>query len=154
MTEQTTPITEELTELFGDKEVRWYQVAARNGVEEALEQDATARILIVLPTGAGKTITSGLVFSSQRVRAALGLKEGETLRLLFIAHKHRLLSQANWHMLQQRVWNSFRIALSLTFRLNCWNKAGTSHVSMRLTTKPCRPSNITSTSWVTSRSSV
>ena len=89
-----TPVAEELTELFGDKEVRWYQVAARNGVEEALEQDATARILIVLPTGAGKTITSGLVFSSQRVRAALGLKEGETLRLLFIAHKHRLLSQA------------------------------------------------------------
>ena len=89
-----TPVAEELTELFGDKEVRWYQIAARNGVEEALEQDATARILIVLPTGAGKTITSGLVFSSQRVRKALGLKEGETLRLLFIAHKHRLLSQA------------------------------------------------------------
>lgn len=90
----TTPAAEELTELFGDKEVRWYQIAARNGVEEALEQDATARILIVLPTGAGKTITSGLVFSSQRVRQALGLKEGEMLRLLFIAHKHRLLSQA------------------------------------------------------------
>ena len=89
-----TPMAEELVELYGDKEVRWYQVAARNGVEDALEQDPCARILIVLPTGAGKTITSGLVFSSQRVRQALGLKEGEPLRLLFIAHKHRLLTQA------------------------------------------------------------
>lgn len=94
MNEMTTPIADEVSELYGDKEVRWYQVAARNGVEEALEDDPCARILIVLPTGAGKTITSGLVFSSQRVRKALGLEDGEPLRLLFIAHKHRLLTQA------------------------------------------------------------
>lgn len=81
-------------ELYGDKPVRWYQIAARNGVEAALELNRNARILIVLPTGAGKTITSGLVFSSRRVRAALGVPDDRKLRLLFIAHKHRLLSQA------------------------------------------------------------
>lgn len=81
-------------EMFGDKPVRWYQAAARNGVEAALEENPTARILIVLPTGAGKTLTSGLVFTSQRVRRALGVSADRKLRLLFIAHKHRLLTQA------------------------------------------------------------
>jgi superfamily II DNA or RNA helicase len=86
------PINEE--EMFGDKDVRWYQVATRNGVEEALEANPTGRILVVLPTGAGKTITSGMIFASQRVRAALKIPADRNLRLLFIAHKHRLLTQA------------------------------------------------------------
>lgn len=86
------PVNED--EMFGDKEVRWYQVAARNGVEEALEIDSTGRILVVLPTGAGKTITSGMIFASRRVRAALNIPADRNLRLLFIAHKHRLLTQA------------------------------------------------------------
>lgn len=81
-------------ELYGDKEVRWYQIAARNQVEDELEINSVARILVVLPTGSGKTITSGLIFSSERVRKAVGVKPGEKLRLLFIAHKHRLLTQA------------------------------------------------------------
>jgi superfamily II DNA or RNA helicase len=79
--------------MFGEKHSRWYQVAAQHGVEEALEAKIN-RILIVLPTGAGKTITSGMVFSSERVRKVLGVKPGKKLRLLFIAHKHRLLTQA------------------------------------------------------------
>jgi len=79
--------------MYGDKEVRWYQVAALHGVEEALE-NGSKRILIVLPTGAGKTITSGMVFSSDRVRKALKVRKNKKLRLLFIAHKHRLLTQA------------------------------------------------------------
>jgi superfamily II DNA or RNA helicase len=79
--------------LYGDKTVRWYQVAAVHGVEHELEM-GVKRILIVLPTGAGKTLTSGLVFSSDRVRKALGVKADAKLRLLFIAHKHRLLTQA------------------------------------------------------------
>lgn len=87
-------IADQVEEMFGDKEVRWYQVAARNGVEDALEQKATARILVVLPTGAGKTITSGLIFASHRVRKALNVPDDRNLRLLFIAHKHRLLTQA------------------------------------------------------------
>lgn len=79
--------------MYGTKHVRWYQVAAVHGVEHELEM-GVKRILIVLPTGAGKTLTSGLVFSSDRVRQALCIKEGMKLRLLFIAHKHRLLTQA------------------------------------------------------------
>jgi len=79
--------------MFGDKKSRWYQVAALHGVEEALEEKIS-RILIVHPTGAGKTVTSGLVFSSMRVRNALNIPAIRKLRLLFITHKGRLLTQA------------------------------------------------------------
>lgn len=79
--------------MYGNKEVRWYQVAALHGVEHELEM-GVKRVLIVLPTGAGKTLTSGLVFSSDRVRKSVGVKADAKLRLLFIAHKHRLLTQA------------------------------------------------------------
>jgi superfamily II DNA or RNA helicase len=79
--------------MYGDKEVRWYQIAALHQVEDALERQIK-RILVELPTGAGKTITSGLIFSSDRVRKAAGVKKGKNLRLLFVAHKHRLLTQA------------------------------------------------------------
>jgi superfamily II DNA or RNA helicase len=87
------PEAEDEQLMYGEKEVRWYQVAALHGVESELEK-GSKRILIELPTGAGKTITSGLVFSSDRVRHAVGVKVGQPLRLLFIAHKHRLLTQA------------------------------------------------------------
>jgi superfamily II DNA or RNA helicase len=80
-------------EMFGDKSIRWYQTAAKNGVEQGLE-DGAMRILVELPTGAGKTITSGLIFGSDRVRRALKIKGNRPLRLLFIAHKNRLLTQA------------------------------------------------------------
>ncbi len=80
-------------EMYGDKEVRWYQIAARNQVEAALERKVK-RILVEQPTGSGKTLTSGLIFSSDRVRKALGIASGKPLKLLFIAHKHRLLTQA------------------------------------------------------------
>lgn len=79
--------------LFGDMEVRWFQAAAKNSVEDELER-GTKRILVVHPTGAGKTITSGLIFSSERVRRAVGIENDRPLRLLFIAHTHRLLTQA------------------------------------------------------------
>lgn len=81
------------TILFGKREARWYQVAALHGVEEALEAGHT-RILVEHPTGAGKTFTSGLIFSSDRVRKALGVNPNEPIRILFAAHKHRLLTQA------------------------------------------------------------
>lgn len=97
MTESTAVIpfsNETLVEMYGEKEVRWYQIAARNEVEYELEQNPCARILVQMPTGVGKTVTSGIIFSSYRVRKALGVADGEPLRLLFIAHKHRLLTQA------------------------------------------------------------
>ena len=88
----TSPQQTYETELFGEIEARWYQVATLHSVENALERKVR-RILVHQPTGCGKTLTSGLIFSSDRVRHALGVK-GRPLRLLFIAHKHRLLSQA------------------------------------------------------------
>lgn len=84
---------EQLTELFGEKEMRWYQIAARNQVEAALEEGST-RICVVMPTGSGKTATSGLIFSSPKIRKLLNIPDDKPLKLLFIAHKHRLLSQA------------------------------------------------------------
>lgn len=83
---------DDVIELYGDKEVRWYQIAARNAVEQILLKNPRARILVVLPTGAGKTITSGLIFSSPTVRKALKIKNRD-LNLFFVAHKHRLLTQ-------------------------------------------------------------
>lgn len=83
----------QLDELFGDKSCRWYQIAARNQVELALAEGST-RICVVMPTGSGKTVTSGLIFSSPKIREILGVEEGKPLKLLFIAHKHILLSQA------------------------------------------------------------
>ncbi len=79
--------------MFGKIEARWYQVATLHAVEDALER-GVSRILVHQPTGCGKTLTSGLIFSSERVRRALGITSDRPLRLLFIAHKHRLLSQA------------------------------------------------------------
>jgi len=79
--------------LFGKKSSRWYQVAALHAVEQALE-DKVDRILIVHPTGAGKTITSGLVFSSEKVRRLLNVEQDKKLRLLFVSHRQRLLTQA------------------------------------------------------------
>jgi superfamily II DNA or RNA helicase len=79
-------------DLYGTCVIRWYQRAACNGVEIALERGDT-RVLIVLPTGAGKTLTAGLVFSSDRIRAVLGVHD-RPLNLLFLSHRHRLLTQA------------------------------------------------------------
>lgn len=78
--------------MYGEKEARWYQIAALHQVEAELAK-STNRILVVQPTGSGKTLTSGLIFSSDEVKRALKVK-GRNLRLLFIAHKHRLLTQA------------------------------------------------------------
>lgn len=94
--QEDTPSEAELIdeiEFFGERQARWYQIAARNQVEVALAA-GKKRILVVAPTGSGKTLTSGLIFTSDKIRKTLGVEKGKTLRLLFIAHKHRLLSQA------------------------------------------------------------
>lgn len=84
---------EQVAEFFGNKELRWYQVAARNGVADALER-GNMRVLIVLPTGTGKTITIAASLSDDRIRQAIGVKEDRPLRVLFAAHMHVLLNQA------------------------------------------------------------
>lgn len=81
------------TEFYGEKQIRWYQIAARNQVAHSLEK-GIKRILIVLPTGAGKTITIAASLSFPRIRKALGVNDNRPLRVLFIAHNHRLLTQA------------------------------------------------------------
>ena len=92
--DQEIQISEDvITEFYGEKELRWYQVMARNAVAQILNQDQKARICIVLPTGSGKTITIASSINNCDVIRALGIKNRK-MRVLFIAHKHRLLTQA------------------------------------------------------------
>lgn len=90
MTENT--ITDDV-EYFGTKELRWYQIAARNATIDALK-NGVKRVLIVLPTGSGKTITVACSLNDPRMREVLGVTGNRKLRVLFAAHKHRLLNQA------------------------------------------------------------
>ncbi len=83
----------DINEYYGDKEVRWFQIAARNYVYSALEE-GVKRILIHLPTGAGKTITIACTLDDPRIHEILGIEEDRPLRVLFFAHVHRLLTQA------------------------------------------------------------
>lgn len=93
--DQEEVVSEEISvdEMFGERHARWYQIAARNEAVDAII-NGEMRVLVKQPTGAGKTFTSGLIFSCPRLRAHFGLKEGEKLSILFVAHKHRLLTQA------------------------------------------------------------
>ena len=84
---------DQIDEMFGDKSLRWYQVASRNAVAINLAA-GKKRILIVLPTGAGKTATIASSMSYQPIREALGVVDGRKMRVLFVAHNHRLLTQA------------------------------------------------------------
>lgn len=94
LTKQSSDFTEEqITEFFGEKELRYYQIMARNAVAKHLEE-GIKRILIQLPTGAGKTLTIAASMSYEPIRKALGVLDDRKLRVLFVAHKHRLLTQA------------------------------------------------------------
>ena len=75
------------------KEARYYQTDAVRLVEKNLIEHNKKRILIVLPTGAGKTLTSRLVLKSSAIREHLGVVDRK-LRVLFLAHNTRLLRQA------------------------------------------------------------
>lgn len=85
--------TDQVDELFGGKSLRWFQVAARNAVAVNLAA-GKKRILIVLPTGSGKTACIAASMSYQPIREALGVTDGRKMRVLFVAHNHRLLTQA------------------------------------------------------------
>lgn len=82
----------DINEYFGEKPLRWYQVAVRNGIIQALSGGAK-RILVEMPTGSGKTITIACTMGSPHILNALNIT-GRKIRVLFVAHKHRLLSQA------------------------------------------------------------
>ncbi len=83
---------EQIVEMYGDKEARWFQLTVRNEVRAALDA-GKRRICIIQPTGTGKTISSGLVLVDEEIRDILGVK-GRNLRVLFVSHRRRLLSQA------------------------------------------------------------
>lgn len=97
MIESSTPPVDlsddQIQEFFGEKPMRWYQIAARNETISAVKRGAK-RILIVLPTGAGKTITIAATLNGAEIKEALGITEDRPLRVMFVAHKHRLLTQA------------------------------------------------------------
>lgn len=78
---------------YGDRSLRWYQIAARNEVAEHLK-NGIKRIVIELPTGAGKTLTFAASMSYPPLRKALGILDNHPLRVLFVALNHRLLTQA------------------------------------------------------------
>ena len=96
MTKATIPTTEvefDEVEYYGDREIRWYQIAARNEAISAVSA-GIKRILIILPTGAGKTLAIACTLGSPEMKKALGIPDDQKLRILFVAHMTRLLSQA------------------------------------------------------------
>jgi superfamily II DNA or RNA helicase len=72
---------------------RWYQMETRDQAFAYLDQ-GFSRILVELPTGAGKTYTAKLIVTCPNIRKVLGVDESRPLRLLYLAHMHRLLDQA------------------------------------------------------------
>lgn len=72
---------------------RWYQNETIKKSVSYIVQ-GYRRILIILPTGSGKTHTSRMLFKGRSLRKALNIPEGKKLKLLFVTHKHRLAAQA------------------------------------------------------------
>lgn len=92
MSKEVELTEEETTELFGNKEIRWYQIATRNAVIDAFRR-GIRRVLIGSPTGTGKTIISAITLNSPELHEVLGI-EDRPLRVVFLAHLSRLLTQA------------------------------------------------------------
>ena len=88
-----TPPELDEVEFYGDREVRWYQVAAKNEAIYYISQ-GIKRILVIHPTGAGKTLTIACTMGSPEMKKALGVQEDRRLRIMFVAHVGRLLTQA------------------------------------------------------------
>lgn len=79
--------------MFGDKEARDLQIIVRNQTYAAL-LEGHKRILVIMPTGSGKTITSGLILIDEGIREICKVKPTEQIIVWFLCHRHRLLSQA------------------------------------------------------------
>lgn len=77
-----------------NKTPRDYQSRGLAEVERYMIEDGLKRILYKGPTGTGKTLISKMVALSNPIRRHLGLRDGEKMRILFIANKHRLNRQA------------------------------------------------------------
>jgi superfamily II DNA or RNA helicase len=83
----------DMDEYYGDKKVRWFQIASCNAVIQFLSE-GYRRILIKQPTGTGKTITITFTLNNPELHRILGIPDTRRMRVLFVAHKHRLLTQA------------------------------------------------------------
>jgi len=83
----------DIIEYYGDKEMRWFQVASRTATIQAIK-DGIRRILICQPTGCGKTLTIAATLDHKDMRTALGITQDRPLHVFMIAHVHRLLTQA------------------------------------------------------------
>lgn len=83
---------DQVTEVFGNINLRWYQTAAINETVDELVKHPKSRIMVQLPTGCGKTATLGGIITDNRLSVLK--KDGKPLRVLFIAMRHRLLTQA------------------------------------------------------------
>lgn len=79
--------------LVDGEEYRDYQSRTVAKTIYALE-NGFKRVLIEKPTGAGKTPISRNLFNSPELRKVLNIKGDRPLRLLFIANRNRLLTQA------------------------------------------------------------
>lgn len=87
---------------FGDKLCRHYQVSSMRRVEDAFVNQGAQRVCLVSPTGSGKTTSCGMICSSHVIRKFCGVSNDmdqhdqykEKLRVLFVAHRDRLLQQA------------------------------------------------------------
>lgn len=88
-----TPTQIDVNKFYGDNELRWYQIAASNETIMHI-RNGVQRVLICKPTGTGKTITVAATLNTPELKQALKIKEDRALRVLFIAHIHRLLTQA------------------------------------------------------------
>jgi superfamily II DNA or RNA helicase len=87
---------------YGDKKARWYQIASMHQVEDAFVNHGAQRICLVSATGSGKTVNLGIICNSEIIRKFCGVsnetlfdgKYKEDFRVLFVAHRDRLLQQA------------------------------------------------------------
>lgn len=87
-------ITEDFKRILKPNEQeRSFQVSTVSKCIYAL-QNGYKRILIVKPTGAGKTVISRNLFAAEEMRKTLNIQGDRPLRLLFIANRKRLLQQA------------------------------------------------------------
>lgn len=84
---------EQVKQMFGDKEARDLQIIVRNQTHAALIE-GHKRILVIMPTGSGKTITSGLILIDEGIRSICKVPQGEQIICWFLCHRQRLLSQA------------------------------------------------------------
>lgn len=76
-----------------DKIPRYYQINGVNKLNYYINQ-GHKRVLMILPTGTGKTLLSKLIVLSKDIRKTLNWQKKKKIRVLFVTHKNRLLRQA------------------------------------------------------------